>query len=57
MMPHHGVRVVALVAIDENHRTCQVPSRDLPDPEDERRSREGHPRREVREQLDRELQK
>ena len=47
--------VIAIVAIDEDHRPCPVPPLDLSDSEDERRSREGRRRREVREQLDREL--
>jgi acyl-CoA hydrolase len=47
--------LLTFVAIDENHRPCAVPPLDLSDPEDERRSREGRRRREVREELDREL--
>ena len=48
--------LLTFVAIDENHRPCPVPPLDLSDPEDERRAREGRRRREVREELDRELQ-
>ena len=54
---HTNTCLLTFVAIDENHRPCEVPRLDLSDPEDERRSREGRRRREVREQLDRELQK
>lgn len=48
--------LLTFVAIDSSHRPCPVPPLDLADPEDERRAREGKRRREVREQLDRELQ-
>ena len=48
--------LLTFVAIDENHRPCRVPPLDLSDPEDERRHHEGQRRREVREQLDRELE-
>ncbi len=47
---------LTFVAIDSNHRPTRVPPLDLSDPEDERRSREGRRRREVREALDRELE-
>ncbi len=53
---HTNTCLLTFVAIDENHRPCPVPPLDLSDPEDERRAREGRRRREVREQLDRELQ-
>jgi acyl-CoA hydrolase len=46
---------LTFVAIDANHRPMRVPQLDLSDPEDERRSREGKRRREVREALDKEL--
>ena len=52
---HTNTCLLTFVAIDDNHRPCAVPPLDLTDPEDERRSREGRRRREVREQLDREL--
>jgi acyl-CoA hydrolase len=52
---HTNTCLLTFVAIDENHRPCAVPPLDLSDPEDERRFREGRRRREVREQLDREL--
>lgn len=54
---HTNTCLLTFVAIDDNHRPCAVPPLDLSDPEDERRSREGRRRREVREQLDRELKK
>lgn len=53
---HTNTCLLTFVAIDENHRPCAVPQLDLSDPDDERRAREGRRRREVREQLDRELQ-
>lgn len=53
---HTNTCLLTFVAIDANHRPCPVSPLDLSDPEDERRSREGRRRREVREQLDRELQ-
>lgn len=53
---HTNTCLLTFVAIDENHRPCPVPRLDLSDPEDERRFREGKRRREVREELDRELQ-
>jgi acyl-CoA hydrolase len=54
---HTNTCLLTFVAIDENHRPCPVPQLDLSEPDDERRAREGRRRREVREQLDRELQK
>ena len=53
---HTNTCLLTFVAIDENHRPCPVPQLDLSDPDDERRARDGRRRREVREQLDRELQ-
>ena len=53
---HTNTCLLTFVAIDPNHRPCPVPPLDLADPEDARRAREGKRRREVREQLDRELQ-
>ena len=53
---HTNTCLLTFVAIDPNHRPCPVPPLDLSDPEDARRAREGRRRREVREQLDRELQ-
>lgn len=53
---HTNTCLLTFVAIDANHRPCPVPPLDLEDPEDQRRAREGRRRREVREQLDRELQ-
>ena len=47
--------LLTFVAIDNDHRPCPVPPLDLSDPDDERRFREGKRRREVREELDREL--
>jgi len=52
---HTNTCLLTFVAIDENHRPCPVPPLDLSDPEDEKRAREGRRRREVREELDREL--
>lgn len=52
---HTNTCLLTFVAIDDNHRPCPVPPLDLSDPADDRRSREGRRRREVREQLDREL--
>jgi acyl-CoA hydrolase len=56
MKRHTNTCLLTFVAIDESHRPCAVRPLDLSDPEDERRAREGRRRREVREQLDRELQ-
>ena len=53
---HTNTCLLTFVAIDGDHRPCPVPRLDLSDPEDARRAREGKRRREVREQLDRELQ-
>ena len=52
---HTNTCLLTFVAIDENHRPCAVPQLDVSDAEDERRAHEGRRRREVREQLDREL--
>lgn len=52
---HTNTCFLTFVAIDDHHRPTPVPPLDLSDPEDERRAREGRRRREVREQLDREL--
>ena len=48
--------LLTFVAIDEKHRPRRVAPRDLSDPDDERRFREGKRRREVREELDKELE-
>jgi acyl-CoA hydrolase len=48
--------LLTFVAIDENHRPCPVAPLKLETPEDQRRHREAQRRREVREQLDRELE-
>lgn len=53
---HTNTCLLTFVAIDDDHRPSPVPRLDLSDPEDERRFREGKRRREVREDLDRELQ-
>lgn len=53
---HTNTCLLTFVAIDQDHRPTPVPRLDLSDPEDERRSREGRRRRQVREDLDRELQ-
>ncbi|HSH75303.1 MAG TPA: acyl-CoA thioesterase [Longimicrobiales bacterium] len=53
---HTNTCFLTFVAIDADHRPCPVPPLDLSGPEDERRSREGRRRREVREALDRELE-
>ncbi len=53
---HTNTCLLTFVAIDEDRRPCAVPPLDLSDPDDERRAREGRRRREVREQLDRELE-
>jgi acyl-CoA hydrolase len=52
---HTNTCLLTFVAIDENHRPCPVRPLDLSDPADEKRAREAKRRREVREQLDREL--
>ena len=54
---HTNTCLLTFVAIDPSHHPCPVPALTLEDPEDARRAREGKRRREVREQLDRELQK
>ena len=53
---HTNSCLLTFVAIDDDHRPCQVPPLDTSDPEDDRRHREGQRRREVRERLDRELE-
>ena len=53
---HTNTCLLTFVAIDDDHRPCPVPPLDLSDAEDDRRSREGRRRREVREELDRELE-
>lgn len=52
---HTNTCLLTFVAIDDDHRPCKVPPLDLSDPEDARREREGRRRRQVREELDREL--
>jgi acyl-CoA hydrolase len=47
--------VLTFVAIDKSHRPCAVPPLDLSSPDDQRRFHEAERRRQVREQLDREL--
>lgn len=47
--------LLTFVAIDKKHRPCPVPPLELRSAADERRHREAKRRREVREQLDREL--
>ena len=54
---HTNTCFLTFVAIDEEHRPCPVPPLDLSDPEDARREREGRRRRQVREQLDEELER
>jgi acyl-CoA hydrolase len=53
---HTNSCLLTFVAIDDEHRPCHVPPLDTSDPGDSRRYREGQRRREVREQLDRELE-
>jgi acyl-CoA hydrolase len=53
---HTNTCFLTFVAIDDSHCPAEVPPLDLADPEDERRAHEGKRRREVREELDRELQ-
>ncbi len=53
---HTNTCYLTFVAIDENHRPCAVPPLTLEHAEDERRFREARRRREVRQQLDRELE-
>ena len=52
---HTNTCLLTFVAIDADHRPCPVPPLDLSDPDDARRAREAKRRREVREELDREL--
>lgn len=52
---HTNTCLLTFVAIDSEHRPRPVPPLDLENAEDERRSREAKRRREVREELDREL--
>ena len=52
---HTNTCLLTFVAINTDHRPCRVRPLDVSDPGDERRFREGKRRREVREQLDREL--
>ena len=53
---HTNTCLLTFVAIDADHRPCPVPPLELSDPSDARRAREAKRRREVREELDRELQ-
>ncbi|MDH3272864.1 MAG: acyl-CoA thioesterase [Gemmatimonadota bacterium] len=53
---HTNTCLLTFVAIDQDHKPRAVPRLDVSDPEDARRFHEGKRRREVREQLDRELQ-
>jgi acyl-CoA hydrolase len=53
---HTNTCFLTFVAIDDNHRPCPVPPLKLETPEEERRFHEGKRRREVREQLDEELE-
>jgi acyl-CoA hydrolase len=52
---HTNTCLLTFVAIDSAHRPRPVPPLELENAEDERRSREAKRRREVREELDREL--
>ena len=52
---HTNMCLLTFVAIDTDHRPCPVRPLQLVGAEDERRSREGRRRREVREALDKEL--
>jgi acyl-CoA hydrolase len=52
---HTNTCFLTFVAIDDSHRPCPVPPLKLETPEEERRFHEGMRRREVREQLDEEL--
>lgn len=54
---HTNTCLLTFVAIDDDHLPCRVPPLDLVDPEDARREREGRRRRQVREELDRELER
>jgi len=53
---HTNTCFLTFVAIDDEHRPCPVPPLKLETPEEERRFHEGKRRREVREQLDEELE-
>ena len=53
---HTNTCFLTFVAIDQDHRPCPVPGLDLETEEDDRRFREGKRRREVRQQLDKELE-
>jgi len=52
---HTNTCLLTFVAIDADHRPCPVRPLEFVGAEDERRSREGRRRREVREALDKEL--
>jgi acyl-CoA hydrolase len=52
---HTNTCFLTFVAIDDDHRPCPVPPLKLETPEEQRRFHEGRRRREVREQLDEEL--
>lgn len=52
---HTNTCILTFVAINPDHRPCPVRPLDISDAEDERRFREAKRRREVREDLDREL--
>jgi acyl-CoA hydrolase len=54
---HTNSCYLTFVAIDQDHRPCPVPPLEPETPEDERRFHEGRRRREVRQQLSRELRK
>jgi acyl-CoA hydrolase len=54
---HTNSCYLTFVAIDQDHRPCPVPRLEPETPEDERRFHEGRRRREVRQQLSRELRK
>lgn len=53
---HTNSCFLTFVAIDPQHRPCPVPPLHLETPEDERRCHDGKRRREVRQQLDQELE-
>ncbi|MFQ5537148.1 MAG: acyl-CoA thioesterase [Gemmatimonadota bacterium] len=53
---HTNTCILTFVAIDEHHRPRPVPPLELETEEDRRRFREGQRRREVRRELDRELE-
>lgn len=52
---HTNTCYLTFVAIDQEHRPCPVAPLELQTPEDERRFHEGRRRREVRQQLSKEL--